>query len=181
MFKYLKILIFIMTVMTVSCTTISEDLFRPFPAHKGVDPSFKEYIDDFMASNPEQAKRLRKYKITMGFYNFKGSVAGVCYYIGRNVREISVNPKIWKSSSYEERWELVTHELVHCLCNRSHSWSGGRYKEFLEEDKVEKTKENGYFDDGCSMSIMHPRMQGRYCIAKHWDHYRSELKEKCSP
>jgi hypothetical protein len=181
MHKYLKLLILTVVSMAISCSTIKDDMFRPIPIHKNVDLEFQEYLSDFISIDPSKTKALNKYKITIGFYNFKNSIAGVCFYFPNNIREISVNPSTWERSSYEDRWELITHELVHCLCNRDHTWKGGKYKEASEEDRVPRTEENGYFSDGCSMSIMHPRMQGAYCVGAHEAHYRSELFEGCDP
>lgn len=181
MHKYLKLLTFIVATMAISCATVGDDLYRPSPIHKSVDPNFQEYLEDFKLMNPEKAKAWQQYKITIGFYDFKDSIAGVCFYFPKNIREISINPKIWSRSNYEERWELITHELAHCLCNRDHTWKGGKYKEVAEEDGVSRTEANGYFSDGCSMSIMHPRMQGYYCVGTHELEYKSDILNECNP
>ena len=47
MHKYLKLLTFIVATMAISCATVGDDLYRPSPIHKSVDPNFQEYLEDF--------------------------------------------------------------------------------------------------------------------------------------
>ena len=71
------------------------------------------------------------------------------------------------------------HELGHAYCGRAHDWFGGkRYKD--PEDKKSKTKE-GYYEDGCPLSLMHPTIVETDCFMAHYYEYVKEIFENCNP
>lgn len=177
MTKCSKLLGYIAIFMTISCANLNNDNIRFAPIHNGINKELSQHIRTFMNKNAKYSKIWKKYQLTAGFYSFSGSTAGACYNFGPKIREISIDPDTWDILSPAERWALIYHELVHCLCNRGHTYRGGIYRNF----KKNKTEFAGYFSDGCATSIMHPQMQTKYCILKHKDHYLQEMMEDCNP
>ena len=98
--------------------------------------------------------------------------------------EIDISKKWWENNkSPLMRFELVLHEIGHCVLHRSHTernyTSNGITKWFedmLFSLNVIKEKDRLY--DSCPASIMHPYTINEHCFKKHYLYYTEELFSK---
>ena len=136
--------------------------------HKDIDPEFQVYIDDFITFSDGKVTKKDFKGFSMGFHTYKknSTVVGTCYY---HLNEVDISKKWWDSfyTSSWERFELVFHELGHCILKRGHT-------EDLKKDGflgwletlgfrlgIFTTKEG--LTDGCPASIMHPEVLDSWC------------------
>jgi hypothetical protein len=128
-------------------------------------------------------------QVSMGFKKIKrGNVIGVCTY-GGNWREIDVDIDFWLNNPPSARWALVFHELAHCYCTSGHDYGEDKeYPESLAEriaqalDWREKGGERpGYWDDGCPVSILYPKLVDSDCFLMHYQEYVKEMFDRCNP
>ena len=183
LFPRLLLLLILLGTLPFAVTGCEDVFIRLTPAHEGMDDRLKPYLFDFLQQvTPEQKEIIGQYRMSMGFEDLPGSIAGVCVGFSPGHREIGIDNSTWEKATELERKALMFHEIAHCLCNRKHNHSKGKYNNDTdEEDKVERTAKNGYFEDGCATSMMHPRMQPDWCVYAHYDHYFAEIFEKCDP
>lgn len=116
----------------------------------------------------------------MGFKNYPDNTdaVGTCHLL---TGEIDVSKEWWNSyyRSYMEKYELIFHELGHCVLYRGHTESKnfegffGWIEKILFEIGIFEKK--GYLKDTCPASIMHPYVLENYCFTKHFDYYMEEL------
>jgi len=173
--KYL-LLVFIMFMQT-SCAQL-----RFTKSHKGIDPEFKPYVQEFIYASRGKVSEKDIEGITIGFRDYKdgSSTVGTCHLLVKNT-EIDISRKWWNDNqSTLERQELMFHELGHCVLKRSHTeiptYSSG-FVGWLEElfFKLGIYKEKNKLSDGCPSSFMHPYTLGESCISKHYLYYLDEL------
>lgn len=158
------------------------------PQHVGIDKeilAFKKMYAIDAAINGIKFKT----PVTIGFNSIKHkkgkpTVIGLCTY-GNNFREIDVDIKYWKESSWKSKRTLIYHEMTHCFCGRLHTFRDGTYPEAEEIEKMGKAPFSmltpGYLQDGCPASIMYPYILSDECVDRHWEMYDSEMFEGCNP
>jgi len=158
------------------------------PQHIGIDKEILSFRQMYALDAATNGITFSK-PVTIGFNSIKRqkgkpTVIGLCTY-GKNFREIDVDIKYWKESTWTSKRTLIYHEMTHCFCGRLHNFRGGTYPESDEIEKMGMAKfymvQPGYLADGCPMSIMYPYVLSDDCVNKHWDMYDDEMFDDCNP
>ena len=151
---------------------------RTFPKYDGVDPEAAPYVNQWLYLAKARGLTFDQ-QVTVGFANIKeAGVAGQTTY-GPDYVEIDLNVKDWNRFSKVERAAVVYHELTHAYCYRDHDFGYGTpYPEIQDEDNPKK---GGFFDDGCSFSIMCPYIMDDFCNTIHYSEYVEEMFNRCAP
>lgn len=167
--------ILILLFSTIACSS---------PKIKGIDPEFKDYVQDFGVMLPEYKKDVEN--INIGFEDFyitkdDFNVIGRCYYNPLSPNTVSVDRMYWAFATPISRYFTILHELGHCVCYAPHSeaTSGwiGTIEDFLFRLGV--WKKRGYLEDGCPASLMHPTEFSQICAIRHFNHYIEDFKKVC--
>jgi hypothetical protein len=165
-------------MILVSCCTITIDHNKLAPEYQGVDPKAEPYVNEFL-SLAKIHNIVFIDKVTIGFKDIdQDSVIGLCNY-GSYFREIDLDISYWNRSSKRSHMALLFHELSHCYCDREHDYGDG--KEYGDSEKVKKdtVKKEGYFEDGCPLSIMYPIIVNDDCFVSHYSEYTDEMFNRC--
>lgn len=142
---------------------------------KEFEPYLKEYTEIAKHKGIDLSDKSKKLVVTKANKLMDNSAA-VCHMTPLG-NEVEVSEIIWSRISEIERKQLAFHELVHCLCDRMHTYQGGEYP-----DKAPAFGFGaGYMDDGCPSSMMHPTMIDRDCAVRHWNEYIDEMMVGCEP
>lgn len=164
------------------------------PDYAGVNPAFQVILSDFKDIALEHDITFTK-EVTIGFAHIKQSklksflgarTIGLCHTTD-TWREIDIDQKAWKESSYETRISLLFHELAHCYCGRNHDWAKDKpYPEANDRvgrlvEKLKPLMTAGFFEDECPMSLMYPVIPGDSCMTTHGREYLDEIFERCDP
>ena len=116
------------------------------------NPIFTPFIQSF------EAEFNRKVKVPIVLKTIKEGYAGVCLVYSNGYREIRINKDSWDYYSYEQKEQLIYHELGHCVFNKGHD---------------NTLKEN------CPNSIMRSYMFNDYeineCYLPQYNHYMHNL------
>lgn len=164
--------------------------FKVAPIHSMEikDPELKVLVNEFMDITARKNIKFKR-KVSIGFADIKdGSTIGTCTY-GGTFREIDIDEKFWKESNWINRTSLVFHELAHCYCGRDHDFDSGKmypdssFKYIFQNlyDTVSPLKLEGYMEDGCPKSVMHPKLMDEYCFRIHYNEYIDEMLNRCEP
>lgn len=172
-----KILTILLLFIQTSCSSVE---IRMVKKHKGIDPSFKPYIEEFKYLSRGKVKDKDFEGLSIGFRDYAKNVntVGTCHY---TVFEIDINKKWWNSyyRSFEEKYELIFHELGHCVLKRGHTEipSHNGFLAWLERIgfRLGLFSQKGYLKDGCPASIMHPYTLSQTCMNRHYYYYINEL------
>lgn len=181
----------LLTFALNSCADI-----RVMPKHDGIDKEFASLKQEFIRDSKGKITERDFNGLTIGFrdYPSESNTVGTCWPMGL-FTEIDINRSAWLShpvrsggiKGWNNLWrkELVYHELAHCLLNRDHSeiTTSSGYVGAMERFafKIGWWTPKGYLKSGCPASIMHPRMVGPDCFAKHYDYYIAELFTEYEP
>jgi hypothetical protein len=148
--KYL-ILLFLIT----GCGKNLEDFIRmgkPALKKAKTDPIFAPFVNSF------QEEFNLRVKVPIVFKTIEKRYAGVCLVYSNGYREININKDLWAYYSYEQREQLIYHELGHCVFNKGHD---------------NTTRED------CPHSIMRSYMFSNYeineCYLPQYNHYMDNL------
>ena len=112
---------------------------------------FDSYVADFRKITGKSARF-----ITIGFKKINDKFSGICYYA---INNIAINKNHWNRMDKYKKKSVVYHELGHCVC-----WEGHDYR---------------FLRDGCPRSLMYYATISSWCLRHHWNHYLSDLREKC--
>jgi hypothetical protein len=131
-----------------------------------------------------------KHTVNIKFVFMKSkNTVGLCLY-NKN-RTIEIDKEYWDESSIIEKMILLYHELTHCYCDRGHDF--GKDKQYPDDsiksfinsllniNQLSLVSHEGYFDDSCAFSIMHPILINKKCFEVHYLYYIKEMFEKCDP
>jgi hypothetical protein len=117
--KYL--LIFIIAVSQLQCSTISRIKYRQFG-------EFAKYVESFVTEGEKRGKHIDVSNLTIGFNNefMNAHIVGGCLRTraangGLTGGTIRIKADIWKEASTEHREELIYHEMGHCVLDREHN------------------------------------------------------------
>lgn len=174
--KKLLLTLFIMFYST-SCA-MSEVEIRMNKRYDGIHEEFKPYIQEFIYVSQGKIDEWDFRGFSMGFRDYKGgSVVGTCH---PTVYEVDISKSWWdNTTSHLERYELVFHELGHCVLNRGHTQKPTKDGFLAWLERLGFTlgifQEKGRLPDGCPASFMHPYTLGEKCISKHFNYYLEEL------
>jgi len=149
------------------------------PKPQTQDEDVKILVNDFknLMSGVIEKEVVDNVEITMA--NLKPPIAGLCW-LERKNKLIYLDIKTWKGYSKLQKEVLLFHELGHCVCDLDHEHFHGVYPEdpVVPKNEIEKIKA-GFLEDGCPVSIMHPRVLSNSCYKKHRTFYRYELNVRC--
>jgi hypothetical protein len=182
----LAILLFLSIVS--ACATLQPIKGKTGPEYVGVAVPAQSLVDDYLTLAREHGLTFHN-KVTLGFSHIpEENIIGWCSY-GRNFREIDLDVNYWNASSAQSKKWLLWHELSHCYCNRDHDYGQGKpYRSnspFASMDIFPKyypaRNTEGYFDDMCPLSIMHPVHVDDDCAESHYQHYVDEMFDRCDP
>ena len=163
-----------------SCCTINSHMSKMSPEYIGVAPKAALYVNEWLELAKKHKLKFDE-EVTVGFKDIKrGPVVGLCNY-GNGFREIDVDKKYWESSGDWSKKMVIFHELTHCYCDRGHDFGDGKKYPEAESLKVTNSKEDGFFEDSCALSIMSPVLPSNLCILMHYDQYVEEMFERCDP
>jgi hypothetical protein len=144
---------------------------------------FSKYLESFKKDMGSRVKTSDLKKTSIRFGNLKSPEVGLCAYIpiwGHSV--ITIDRNTWLKYSELERMDLIYHELGHCVCGLGHGWEFGAYPEArLENIITSYSCDDGFFEDGCPMSLMYPYIMNKDCTKKHWADYTKDLYNRCRP
>lgn len=172
--KFLLVLIF---MFMCSCAQ-SELRFKK--KYEGIDSEFTHYVNEFIKQSKGKITKKDFNDISIGFRNYPATTnaVGTCHLL---TGEIDVSRKWWNSRyrSYAEKYELIFHELGHCVLYRGHT-EIKNFKGFIgwiEKIlfKIGVFERKGYLKDSCPASFMHPYVLDSYCTTKHFNYYMKEL------
>lgn len=160
---------------------------KEHPDYTGVDPKIAPIVDEYK-SLATKHRIIFTDSVSVGFTDIKyQSVVGVCNY-GDNFREIDIDRHYWEVSTEETRRTLLFHELSHCYCLRNHDY--GKDSPYPEATRSSRAKKDsplyfyvseGFFVDGCPLSIMYPYVLNDACMSEHKPHYEDEMFDRCQP
>lgn len=175
------LLVVIIGILTLaSCCTVN--IFKP--SYVGIDERVKSYHEEYMDISVRKHITFDK-KVTIGFTNIhEGNVVGTCVY-GINFREVNLDIDYWNASTKTTRLALVFHELTHCYCKRNHDYGDElSYPEIKCKSNTLSEMElswpfDGFFDDGCPISLMYPEVISDDCTRSHYQEYIDEMFERC--
>lgn len=158
----------------------------PKPDLTGTDPSVQSYVDEYIRlAKLHDIKFNTKVNVGLSHINRNG-IVGLCTY-GDVFREIHLDNLYWRGSTELTRKALVFHECSHCFCGRQHDYGEGKvYPDNAVEELTKQIKAGvdtppGYFEDLCSVSLMHPSLMSDFCIKKHYLEYIEEMFDRCEP
>lgn len=160
---------------------------KTVPKFKGIDPDLQPIYDEWVELAAQRDIKFKR-KIGIGFSKIEQKqVIGRCWY--RFVkRQIEIDSDFWSRASITTQHILMYHELSHCLCDRDHDYGKGKkYKEVGDGELIFTSfpyvlsAKDGYFDDWCPMSIMHPTILSDRCYFAHYQHYIDEMFDRCEP
>jgi hypothetical protein len=155
---------------------------RKAPIHKKIPHTILPIINEYKQLALDSGIRFAR-PVTIGFNKIdEDLVIGVCY-SGSDFREVDLDTDWWIKASTMSHRTLVFHELTHCFCGRQHDY--GWMQIYPEAKSIRMSfwgkRLQGYLEDGCPISIMHPIVIDDYCMSKHSTHYFKEMFERCSP
>lgn len=190
-----RLLTFFIVFMVLSCahSRISpKSTIKPAPEHTSeiTDPELIALVGEYKRLSAQYNVVFNK-TVTIGFKDIdQGSVVGQCTY-GRGFREIDLDKKFWDRASWKNKITVVFHEMTHCNCTRvEHDYGPEKLypdttlNEILDivNYKVPFYKaEEGFFDDGCPLSIMYPYVLYEGCLDLHYAQYVKEMFDRCQP
>lgn len=188
--KYVIFILFLVSLIVGNGSCSSRGKFdrRVLPKHDGVAEAAQKYVDEWIELSKQNNIAFRN-KATLGFTKItEEKVIGICYY-GLTFREIEIDRDYFVASQEIVKKALIFHELTHCYCTRGHTHSKGIvYPDNILSVIINSAqkiapwcikKQEGYFDDYCAKSIMHPTIQSQLCLERHWDHYIKEMFDDC--
>lgn len=175
-------------------STQAEAIVKKGPEFVGIDDQIKKYYDEYILLSKRYhvvfSKRptIGLKKITDKATIFGTAVIAQCRR-SEEFQEISVDTKFWDKSDEKERRMTIFHELGHCMCGRDHDYAEGKfYQEKIVEQIIDYIWQRasfqvpeGYYNDYCPKSLMHPIIPDDSCLRKHYNGYLKELFTLCKP
>lgn len=104
---------------TVLCISYLSYMFVPIHT---VNPDLKPYVDEVVTITRMACKDNQYNHPQHSFVLFKkqrGQVIGICKSTPLNFT-VEIDPKYWNRSSGDDKWQLMYHELAHCLLEKEH-------------------------------------------------------------
>lgn len=184
----MRLIIGLIAVAILYCSCVSPGISKEKPEYTGVDPRAEDIVNYYMRLSAQNHITFTN-KVTVGFKEINsGRIVGLCHR-NQDFREIDIDINYWNRSSKIQKRILVLHELTHCYCERGHDYGPNKdYKdEFLTslyrflDKQYDTDSKNGFFNDGCPLSLMYPQVVDEECAYKHYNHYIKEMFNDCEP
>ena len=148
------------------------------PEYRGVDPQIQPYVDDWLYLAHGHGLKFDRV-VTVGFKDInQGNIVGLTTY-GWAFREIDIDVKFWNSSTSLSRAALVWHELGHAYCYRDHDYGNGTEYGDADKARLDPNKEDGFYGDGCPVTLLFPEVVEDNCFEKHYEDYVNEIFNRC--
>ena len=163
---------------------------RPAFSTEVTDPKIKAISNEFFALSKQNGLNFNS-QVSIGFSTIdKSRVIGICTY-GSTFREIDLDQGYWDRSTWISKVALLYHEMTHCYCGRDHDFDNGTmYPDNLIKSILDRysgrvsdspMKLQGYLDDYCPKSVMHPIIMSDQCFETHYSYYVKEMFARCKP
>jgi hypothetical protein len=155
------------------------------PEYKGVDPKLAPYVDEYLTLARMHGITFNN-TVTVGFKNInQGSVVGICNW-GLGWHEIDVDSWYWNRLNEIQKNLIILHEADHCYCSRKHDYYlfNGRHNNYIADYRKaidDPNNKDGFYKDGCPLSIMFPEVLETNCYMVHYGEYINELFRGCDP
>lgn len=181
--KKMKIILIAISIfISTSCS-----ITRLSRSHKDVHVDIKPYLDKAISVSKGRLKKEDFKNLTMGFKTYDGvnNVVGTCWPMPW-LTEIDISKEWWTyNKSPLVRFELILHEVGHCVLNRAHTQkhhTSNSFTQWFENAmfKIGVLKEKDRLYDGCPSSIMHPYTLSKSCFITHYLYYIEELFSEIS-
>jgi len=161
----------------------------PAEAQWSVDQNLRSYAEDFIGDSHGMLRDGDLDHVHFKFeklgYDVKlgSGIIGMCYRtIFSDNFTIGIDPDYWNNAYTweDDRWQLMYHELGHCMCNLEHPIDSEPLKfiEFLGRYGIKHNRYKMFFD-GCPMTLMHPINVEHYCLNNHREYYVKEIFKHC--
>lgn len=188
--KALSILFLLIFISSCAKPPIRRTKVTPDHSTEISDPQIKVIVDEFMDLSKRNNVKFKN-KVSVGFAKINdGNVIGTCSY-RMTFREIDLDIDFWKNASWISKTSLVYHELAHCYCNRDHDFGKGTlypddslkylFQSWFKKSTFNLYRPEGFFEDGCPLSIMYPKLIEDYCFRVHYNEYTEEMFNRCDP
>lgn len=150
-----------------------------------IDKAFQPFVDDFIRDSHGIVKKqdFAQAEIKfeeLGYTSKNGGVIGYCTKWWQDYFVVEIDRVRWSDVDEPDRWQLIYHELGHCICNREHTIPIGTlgFLKFLERNGIKHVRYEKY-EDGCEKSLMHPYDVATYCVHAHRTDYLKEMFDHC--
>jgi hypothetical protein len=170
-----------------------------FPAHAqlkenllptAINPLYHDYVWDFIYRSHGKVTFLDFQHIilepaTLEYSEKHEGIIGMCHWGFMTRNRIEIDSLFFETHSSIKQWELLFHELGHCICNRPHPdlaitehWIVG----VLNKIGINHVRWSSlYLHDGCPSTIMYPYDLTEQCLKAHQEYYVQEMFEHCNP
>lgn len=153
-----KIKILSLVILTTAC---AKDPHPDDPRTiQGVDPEFKLYVKNFEDSFGRSIG-----DVSIGFGALPSDRAGICTKFDDGFRQVTINPTIWGEIDDFARFNLIFHELGHCVLDRKH-----------DDTMIEHSTGTG--KKTVPKSFMYPNLFFKESISNLEDYYVGEMFNK---
>lgn len=164
--------------------------YKPEFIGESEDPEVREFLDEYRRLSKNKGIEYKNI-VSIGFSSInKANVVGTCSY-GDGWREITLDIDFWKTESLIRKKTIFFHEAAHCYCTRGHDFAYGKLypdnslkyviHKIILKTSFSYVKPDGYFEDSCPLSVMHPILVEEKCFKDHYEHYIEEMFDRCNP
>lgn len=162
-FKEIIRLTLLGTILKLLVIIYCSDRINILPEKIGQDKSVIPFVEEFVRLSYGKIKIEDLDDINIGFSNINNKTLetktiGFCR---KNIfyKEIILDKETWNKYSFNKKFILLSHELIHCHCDKEHT--------------------DQYLDDKCPSDIMNKTMPNDYCIKKHLTNYIARMYDGC--
>lgn len=171
----IKVLITISLLLT-SCSTLPRMIHKK----KGIDPTFKPYIEEYRNMIGKDKYDWKFKRLSVNFVDLERPAIGRCWWLINGGYEIEIDRVWWTFSSQISKRFTMYHELEHCIRFRMHTDRKTEIDsigDFFDEIGylLGIIPKPGYLKDGCPASIMNSYSIAESCQEKHYNHYIDEI------
>lgn len=151
---------------------------RLIPKYDGVAPKAEPYVKEWLELASGRGLKFDK-DVSVGFTDIdQDLVVGLTNY-GFGFTEIDLDTAAWNRFTEITKMCLVFHELSHAYCYRGHDYGPG--KNYPKDEITPNKKHDGFFKDGCPLSLMYPYLLDDNCMTVHHSDYIKEMFNNCDP
>lgn len=178
--NFLRAVIIAFFIGGVASCAITLNGLRLTPQFKGIDSKADPYVQWWLMLAKDHGLKFDG-MVTVGFNTIRDNkIVAQCQY-GDGFREITIDPTYWSHFTRVSRMTTIFHELGHCLCNRVHDYGNGTEYGKGDESKKDPARKDGFFSDGCPISVMYPIIVEDRCFLSHYTDYVNEIFQRCNP
>ena len=188
--RFLLLILFVFIASCAKPPIKHEVKDKPSFTSEITDPELKVISEEFFRLSKRNNITFKN-RVSIGFNSIdRGNIIGTCSYRPK-FREIDLDIDFWKRANWAEKVALVYHELAHCYCQRDHDFDEGTMypdsslkaiiQGWMAKQPISLVRPDGYLEDACPKSIMHPTILDDECFKRHYDYYVKEMFVRCEP